>query len=354
MRLILVVVMTVMMSLQFAAAQRLVSPPQGTSPSVAPPAQLQPPFPSSREEIQSPQDKPAASQRRTASEQRGTEDRPAVVKIFPTEKTDAERAQEENDRADKASADWWLRVLTGALVVVGVMQFLALIGQAIVFVMQARSLRESIDLTRTIADRQERDMRDSIDEANRAASAMRDAADAALSQVRLTIARESPVPYLTDWKLEPTKKDIPINGIVANTDYSPAFVTKNIGRSTLQIQAFCIETMLGEFVTVFSGTPKYDEIVTLGNIIQPDKEITLRTTRVVRFTDDEVNSLRSSNRLFWVYGFIRYFNQFVGEDWDAGFSAIINPDGSFVNINLPNYGYHRRYEEDRGNPAPPS
>jgi hypothetical protein len=158
-RLILPAVAVFVTLVAIATAQKIVSPPPQTSPAPAP---LQPPSPSTREEVQSPQDKPGASQQSTATEQRGTEDRPAIVKILPPEKTPDERAQEQKDRADKASADWWFRVLTGALIIVGIMQFLALIGQGIVFAIQARRLRESIGLTRDIADRQEKDTKESI------------------------------------------------------------------------------------------------------------------------------------------------------------------------------------------------
>lgn len=112
------------------------------------------------------------------ADQRGTEDKPVVVKVLPVETTAAERAQEAQDRSDKASADWWMVRLTAALAGVGVLQFLALIGQAIVFLIQARRLRESVDLTRTIADRQAQDMTASIGQATRSAAAMEGVATA--------------------------------------------------------------------------------------------------------------------------------------------------------------------------------
>ena len=71
----------------------------------------------------------------------------------------------------------------------------------------------------------------------------------------------------------------------------------------------------------------------------------------MRFTEKEVKAIRNRERLFWVYGFIRYFNQFTNDVWDAGFSATITADNSWVRIDLPNYAYHRRYEPGRENPA---
>jgi hypothetical protein len=66
-----------------------------------------------------------------------------------------------NRSQDETPSDRWLN---GGLILVGILQLL-------VFGEQARQLRKSIDLTRTIAERQEKDMRDSIGEASRAAAA---------------------------------------------------------------------------------------------------------------------------------------------------------------------------------------
>src|SRR5271155_1038262 len=133
---------------------------------------LQPPSPSAGESQRPPQQKPSAANQPAGNEQRGTEDRPVVVKVLPSEKTETERAQEQHDRFEKSSSDWWIVRLTGALALVGILQFLALIGQAIVFRIQANALRESVDLTREVSGHQERDMRASIAEASRAATAM--------------------------------------------------------------------------------------------------------------------------------------------------------------------------------------
>jgi hypothetical protein len=143
----------------------------------APPHALQPPSPSAAKVQRPPQHKGGATQQAASPEQHGSEERPLIVKVLPTEKTEDERAQETADRTDKSSADWWLVRLTGALAGVGILQFLALIGQAIVFRVQANALRESVDLTREVAGRQERDMQASITEAGRSAGAMEHVAD---------------------------------------------------------------------------------------------------------------------------------------------------------------------------------
>jgi len=218
-----------------ALAQKLVSPAEVTPP---PPAISQPPSPSGAEREQLYQGEGRKAGQKRGTEPRGTEDQPIIAKILPAEKTAAEREQEERDRRAKVAADLWNLRLTTALIGVGTLQFLALVGQAIVFGIQARRLRDSIDLTRTIADRQERDTRDSITEAARAASAMRDAADAANAHARAAeegnkINREALVTSNRPWiALEIT---IPEDSLLMFTDthieLSVKLTAKNMGRS---------------------------------------------------------------------------------------------------------------------------
>jgi hypothetical protein len=167
-RLVLLLVLLQILCVSAAAQQRQ----HPTHKPIPPATRLQQPSPSAGQANQQDQHKSAPSEQYSNSEQRGTEDRPIFVQELPAKQTPAERTQEEQDRRDKASADRWALVFAGALVAVSFFQFLALIGQAIVFWIQAKALRESVDLTRTVADRQERDMQASIMEAGRAAGAM--------------------------------------------------------------------------------------------------------------------------------------------------------------------------------------
>jgi hypothetical protein len=121
------------------AAQKVISP------SLNAPAPLQPPLPSIGEAQRPPQEQSGRAQEPSQSQQRGAEDNPLIVKVLPTEKTEEERAQERRDHDEKAMADRWIIRLTGALVGVGVLQFLAFVGQIIVFVIQAKRLRDSVE-----------------------------------------------------------------------------------------------------------------------------------------------------------------------------------------------------------------
>lgn len=96
---------------------------------------------------------------------RGTDKQPLSVKILPIRKTDEEIAQETKDRADTSSANWSMVKLTGIIGLIGLLQL-------VVFGLQARRLRQTIDKMEEIAKGQTADMRASIGEATRAASAM--------------------------------------------------------------------------------------------------------------------------------------------------------------------------------------
>lgn len=113
---------------------------------------------------------------------RGTDNSPITVKVLPTQKTQQEDSQEKQDRQDQSAADWWMVRLTA---------FIGLIGlvQTIVFGLQARRLRQTITKMEEIAKGQTQDMKASIGEATRAATAMEGIAISMSSNVQS--ARES-------------------------------------------------------------------------------------------------------------------------------------------------------------------
>jgi hypothetical protein len=181
-RLSVLFAIVVLTSASLAPAQKMVSPPQVTPPSES---QLKPPSPRIGGAPQPNQAEGGNPLQSRDAEQRGTEQRPVIVRILPAAKTAAELSQEEQERSDKSSADWWIVRLTAALAVAAILQFLALVGQAIVFGIQARRLRESIDLTRDATARQEQDMQALITAAQGNATAAASLADAAKAQQQI-------------------------------------------------------------------------------------------------------------------------------------------------------------------------
>jgi hypothetical protein len=110
------------------------------------------PSPSAGEASSPPQTQPGGSNQPPSADQRGTEQTPLVVKTMPAPKTQAEAAQDAEDRKGKASSDWWgfvfngwTTIFTGLLVAVGA-------GQVILFLVQLRYIRESLDDAKKAAD----------------------------------------------------------------------------------------------------------------------------------------------------------------------------------------------------------
>jgi hypothetical protein len=117
---------------------------------------------------QTQQGHPQSTKQQPASNQRGTEESPIFIKAIPTPKTEAETAQEAEDRKEKSANDRKLVEFTGALVTAT--WTLAAIGvmQLFVFGYQAYQLWETVKGTAEQSEAMER----SIAEATRLASAM--------------------------------------------------------------------------------------------------------------------------------------------------------------------------------------
>jgi hypothetical protein len=64
------------------------------------------------------------------TDKRGTDEMPLVMKVLPTQKPKSETEQQRQDRLEKANSDWWVVKFTGALAVVGFLQFIAIGIQA--------------------------------------------------------------------------------------------------------------------------------------------------------------------------------------------------------------------------------
>jgi hypothetical protein len=84
------------------------------------------------------------------------------------------------------------------------------------------------------------------------AQAAQTSAEAALGQLRIMIAAESSVFAWSGFNLEQVSGIFPsLPGSVSpNIDYRPVATVKNLGRSPLLLQAFCIETILGDEISL--------------------------------------------------------------------------------------------------------
>jgi hypothetical protein len=93
------------------------------------------------------QDAPAEREQYSAPDQRGTDKSPLAVKLLNTGKSDQETAQQTAQVQNENNSEWWMRVLTLALVGVGFLQLIA-------FIVQAMRLKETIGVMHDTSERQ--------------------------------------------------------------------------------------------------------------------------------------------------------------------------------------------------------
>jgi hypothetical protein len=110
------------------------------------------------------------TQKKSAADERGTKQSPVFVNVVPPAKTQEETADEKRKEQDQSDANWWMVRLTGIAAVIGLIQ-------AIVFGVQARRLKQTIEKMEEIAGKQTADVRASIAESTKAAQAMERIAD---------------------------------------------------------------------------------------------------------------------------------------------------------------------------------
>jgi hypothetical protein len=120
-----------------ALAQTPRAAPRGpTLPSAATPG----PPPSSR--FQEP----------AAADQRGTDQAPLAVKIIPSPKSEAEAAQEQQDRDEAKTNQLWSAALTRALAIATGGLIVAIIGLWYMTARQSHTLKEAVDIARRSAE----------------------------------------------------------------------------------------------------------------------------------------------------------------------------------------------------------
>lgn len=130
-----------------------------------------------------PNPQPNNPQRNPSASVRGTQESPVYVNVLPSNKTQEESANEKRKDKDQSDANWWMVRLTGIAAAIALIQ-------AIVFGVQARRLKQTIQKMDEIARAQTNDVRASIAEATKAAREMGRIADAmnqSVESVRISV-----------------------------------------------------------------------------------------------------------------------------------------------------------------------
>ena len=258
-------------------------------------------------------------------DQRGTEKLPLVIKQVPTPKTNVEAAEEAKDREEKAANDRKLVEFTGRLVLATAV--LAIIGffQLIVFGLQARRLRQTVEA----GAEQSRAMERSIAEANRLASAMENVAkDIAVSS---KAAAESVIAVR-----ERTAQQM------------RAYLCVIVGSGTFQDRANNLKFVASPTLINCGHTPAYkvsykakaailpvplpDEAVG-GSVLGPQQNATLHGIVDDFCADEEVEDIKvgAQGKVLYIWGIVNYKDVF-GESHFTKFCQTVN----FIRIGAEN------------------
>ena len=244
----------------------------------------------------------ASTQHQATPDQRGTEQSPVVVKVLPPPQTQEEaanvQAKEQADHEERASSKRW-NVWT-TLLLVGIA-----FGQLVVYGLQARRLRQTIEKMDEITRGQATDTKASIAEATRAATAMEQSAAAA--KISANVAKDALTklqrPFvsldgLADHRRwdnlpdgHPTNVSYRVNAVLANRGTTP---TKNM---TLVVRYSLREQPLPPgFDFPYTGQP---EPVVIG----PQG---LLNTPVGIITGDELLAVGKGERYYYLWGAATY------------------------------------------------
>jgi hypothetical protein len=313
-------------------------------------AQSQPSTPGAGKR-ESAQTQPASAHQQPTADTRGSEASPVIVRVLPAPKSQEDTSNEAADRAQQSSAKRWTIGLTVLLALIG-------FGQLCVYGLQARRLRETIVKMDEIARSQTSDIRESIREATRAATAMERMAEAAsenavaakasaaITDAMLATNREIERAYVTmshhppginvhsecvlaDGNPERWKHKIALKIKVQNHGNTPAQVT----RTLVQV----ILTNAAEFPM----TPGYaEELARPGyvSLVKGDS-YTITTPYEFESTGEKTFSgafreLAEHGHRLYVIGYTDYIDKF-GQRHRCGYGRVYNPAAD--DRNLPEY-----------------
>ena len=195
--------------------------------------QSNPPSPSPAE-IQKPEQPKAGEAKAPAQPDQNNSQAPAFgIKQEPSKSAQYEPAENPKDTDEKASADWWMVKLTAILAAIGALQL-------VIFGLQARRLRQTIDTMKELGKQQSADMQASIAVAKEAADAAKYSADAAMKI-------ELPAIELAQFMLLRVTSLIDVSGVKFESGTNlPEFCGlvvnfTNSGRTNAQIFEQCVE-----------------------------------------------------------------------------------------------------------------
>ncbi len=204
------------------------------------------------------------------------------------------------------SSDWMLVWLTLALALVGLLQL-------IVFGLQARRLRQTIDTMKKLGSQQSADTQASIAVAQMAA-------DATTIQAKAVVDVERPIIVAQNYKLFAVKgKPFSLGTLPAHPVVSMRF--QNYGRSPAEVLSYFLATKVAKGLP---ETPEQhdDYPVAPGTMIPPNGW--LEFPLIFEWTADERSEIINGDVRLWVFGRVAY-RDFLGQCHRRGFCAMAVP-----------------------------
>jgi hypothetical protein len=276
-------------------------------------------------------DETKTTQQPAATDQRGTEQLPAIVKILPAQKTAEEAEADRKDRAEKAETDWWLIKLTGALALVGALQL-------IVFGQQARRLRQTVEA----AAQQSKDMEKSIAEAARAATAMEAVAESIAISAKAAVESVTTVRDVSARQMR-AYLSVSINtGIYQERERNLKFdvrpVVFNSGHTPAhKLTYWASARILPNPLPDNFDFPVGEDNLKSGFVLGPHQNIVINAMVQDFVSDDEAQAIKAGiEKRVYVWGIIFYEDVF-GESRQTKFCHsiywIAGPKGELINGN---------------------
>jgi hypothetical protein len=180
------------------------------------------PSPSPSEIRKPEQTKPGEPEGPAQNNQDRTAIPPLIIKEVPAPKAQKEPAENTKEADSKTSTDWWMVWLTGILAFVASLQL-------IVFGLQARRLKQTIEAMKKIGADQSRDMQGWIAVAATSAEAATKAADAAMESV--AIAEKTLSVTQRPWINVHVDIGGPLVYDINGANFTFNFILENIGNS---------------------------------------------------------------------------------------------------------------------------
>jgi hypothetical protein len=259
-------------------------------------AQTFAPIPSPGESRQPEQIQPSPPETPAATDQRGTDQSPLVVKVLPAPAQN-NSGEPPRETSDKSPADWFLVIFAGLLVIVSA-------GQGIMFVLQTRRFHET---------------------------------------VQMLMSGESALIFLS----EPNAGLLLPGGNFANEPESPGVPLPlitcqfiNVGRTTAVIKEIRGELLLG---TQFPREPTYNysQAKRAELVAMPEKKTVEQRFEYDRnFTAVEIELIKERKVGILFFGYVKYSDIF-GRQHSKGFGLICRGPNKFQAWGGPSYNYAR-------------